>query len=129
MKKLITCLILLTTIFSLPGYAQTFGNEWINYGQSYYKFKVGKDNIYRISISSLHALGMPTTVSGSQLQLIREGKEIPLYVSNANTLSGTDFMEFYGEKANGAVDLPLYQFPEMQLNPDMNLLSDTAYYS
>jgi hypothetical protein len=128
MKKLITCLILLTTIFSLPGYAQTFGNEWINYGQSYYKFKVGKDNIYRISISSLHALGMPTTVSGSQLQLIREGKEIPLYVSNANTLSGTDFMEFYGEKANGAVDLPLYQFPEMQLNPDMNLLSDTAYY-
>ena len=128
MKRIIPFLFLLQCIFSLRVTAQNYGNEWINYNQSYYKFSVFKDGLYRIPISSLFALGLPSTISGSQLQMFRDGKEVTLFVTNAATLSGTDYIEFYGEKANGDLDRELYQNPEFQLNPQLNLISDTAYY-
>ena len=79
MKKKITLLaVLIICLTNFHSTAQTFGNEWINYSQSYFKFKVAKDSIYRIPISSLTALGMPSTVEGANLQLIRDGQEIPI---------------------------------------------------
>jgi hypothetical protein len=35
--------------------AQPFGNEWINYNQTYFKIKVVNDGIYRIPYATLNA--------------------------------------------------------------------------
>jgi hypothetical protein len=127
-KKIILFLILIVCLSNFHSIAQTFGNEWINYNQTYFKFKVAKDSIYRISISTLTALGLPSTVEGANLQLVRDGQEVPLFVSSNSVLNATDYVEFFGEKANGKLDALLYQNPNLQLNPDINLVSDTAYY-
>lgn len=108
--------------------AQTFGNEWINYSQTYYKFKIFKDSLYRIPVSSLYALGMPNNVQGENLQLFRDGEEVTVFVSSSGALTGNDYIEFYGTAANGKVDLPLFKNAAWQLNPNQNSISDTAYY-
>lgn len=125
-------LVIVSIIFSFISLsqvkAQTFGNEWINYNQTYYKFKIYKDSIYRISISELTALGMPTSVLGDNLQLFRDGQEVPIFVSNNSTLNATDYIEFYGRKSDGKIDQQMYKNTAWQLNPNMHLLSDTAFY-
>ena len=121
MWKRLLCSLLVLFYFVHSMNAQTYGNEWINYSQTYYKFGVFRDDIYRISISQLTALGLPTSVNGANLQLFRDGAEVAMYVSNNGLLSGTDYVEFYGEKANGVVDLPLFKNASAQLNPAQNL--------
>lgn len=129
MRNKILLIILIFTGFVVSKLdAQTYGNEWINYNQTYYKFRVYKDSIYRIPVSSLTALGLPSTVNGANLQMFRDGQEIPIYVSTSSVLTSIDYIEFFGEKANGKVDLPLYKNSNLQLNSDINLVSDTAYY-
>ncbi len=108
--------------------AQTYGNEWINYSQTYYKFGVFRDDVYRIPVSQLMSLGLPSSVNGAHLQLFRDGAEVPLFVSSNGVLSSSDYVEFYGTKADGKVDVPLYKNVTSQLNPNQQLLSDTAYY-
>ncbi|MBK7762302.1 MAG: hypothetical protein IPI46_02885 [Bacteroidetes bacterium] len=126
-KQLVTFIVLLF-LLQTKVYSQVYGNEWINYSQTYYKFGVFRDDIYRIPISQLIALGLPSSVTGDNLQLFRDGNEMPLYVNNSGVLNSTDYIEFYAEKANGAVDAALYKNPNDQLNPNQNLISDTAYY-
>lgn len=129
MLKLFRRLFLILIVFSsLKSTAQIFGNEWIQYNQTYYKFQVHKDSVYRIPMSSLFALGMPNNVQGANLQLFRDGQEVAIFVSNAGALSANDYIEFYGRKANGKVDAPLYKDVNWQLNPNQNSISDTAYY-
>ena len=41
------------------GHAQTFGNEWINYNQNYYKFPILGNGIYRINYNALQNAGIP----------------------------------------------------------------------
>jgi FMN-dependent NADH-azoreductase len=123
-------LFFLATILGFTTYssAQNIGNEWINYNQSYYKCKVYQDGFYKISISALTNIGLPAGVLGDNLQLYRDGVEQPIFVSNTGVLSSTDFIEFYGEKANGNVEKRLYKDSTLNLNPTQNLVSDTAVY-
>ena len=108
--------------------AQNFGNEWINYNQTYYKFAVDTDRVYRLPISSLTALGMPNNVQGENLQVFRDGVEVPIFVSNSGALGANDYIEFYGTRADGKVELPLYKSANVQMNPKQNSISDTAFY-
>jgi tetratricopeptide (TPR) repeat protein len=48
-KKIILFLILIVCLSNFHSIAQTFGNEWINYNQTYFKFKVAKDSIELLS--------------------------------------------------------------------------------
>ncbi len=105
-----------------------FGNEWINYNQQYFKFKVYRNGIHRITQQELLNAGMPANASGASLQLFREGQEIPMFVSNSTFLGNNDYIEFFGEKANGNIDKKLYYVDSNQLNPAQNLISDTAFY-
>lgn len=128
LKRIYILFLFITCIGGLKSNAQVFGNEWINFNQTYYKFKVFKDSLYRISIAELHALGMPTNVIGANLQLIRDGIEEPIFVSNSATLVASDFIEFYGRKADGKIDTAYYKSTMAQLNPNQNIISDTAFY-
>ena len=55
-RLLVVCLIVFTT-FQVK--AQTYGNEWINYSQFYYKIKIAQNGVYRIDSATLAAAGIP----------------------------------------------------------------------
>ncbi len=115
--------------FSAPSFAQSgqYGNEWIDYNSTYYKFKVAKAGIYRISRSTLASAGIPASVAGSNFKLYRDGREVPVYVS-AETMGSGDYIEFAGNGATGILDKDLYADPSWQPNPNICLFTDTAAY-
>ena len=76
--------------------AQSYGNEWINFNQTYYKFKISQDGMYRITYDVLQQSGVPVaTVNGSEFQIFGRGQEQPIYVSTNNLFANTDYIEFY----------------------------------
>ncbi|WP_343049554.1 C25 family cysteine peptidase [Rufibacter quisquiliarum] len=114
-----------------PSYGQqtTYGNEWINYSQKYYKIKVPATGIYRLDRNYLQAAGI-SGVDPRNLQLYRRGQEVAILVSGEadGSFDAGDFLEFYGEKNDGALDAELYKDPADQLNPHYSLYTDTASY-
>lgn len=104
-----------------------YGNEWIDYNKTYYKFKVAKAGIYRIPRSVLDAAGLPAGVTGANFMLYRDGLEVPVYVS-ANTMTGSDYIEFIGRGASGILDKELYADPSWQPDTRICLYTDTAAY-
>ncbi|HRP88499.1 MAG TPA: C25 family cysteine peptidase [Edaphocola sp.] len=130
-SNLVKRLILIFSIFSLCSnisYSQSLlGNEWINYGQNYFKIKIGKSGIYRIPYSVLQSNGMGA-VQGSQFALYREGQEQPIYITTNNSLGASDYIEFYGQKADGQMDKELFIPVSRQANDEVNIVSDTAAY-
>ena len=108
--------------------AQVYNNEWIDYSKTYYKFKVGKTGLYRISQSVLSAAGLGNT-SADYFQLWKNGKQIPIYTSvSSGTFSASDYIEFWGEMNDGKPDRELYRDPNWQLNDKWSLETDTAAY-
>lgn len=110
-----------------PASAQNYGNEWINYSQTYFKIKIGENGIYRIPYNLLQSYGMGS-VQGMQFAVYREGQQVPVYVSNNGILGSNDYIEFYGQKANGKMDTELYNSPADQPTNEVHSISDTAYY-
>ncbi len=134
MKKLlspvlpvIAFLLLLGCLVPGKSTAQPFSNSWINFGNTYYKFKIAQSGVYRISKAQLDAIGMGG-VTGNRFAVFREGQEVPIYTSTAGAFGSSDFIELYAAKADGNIDTKLYITPSYQPNTDVNLLSDTAYY-
>src|SRR5689334_1641779 len=98
--------ILLVLFIALGSYtqAQMYNNEWIDYNKTYYKFKVGKTGLYRISQAVLANAGLGA-VSADQFQLWRNGVQIPVYTSIPNgPLGSSDYIEFWGEMNDGKPD-------------------------
>ena len=108
--------------------AQMYNNEWIDYNKTYYKFKVGKTGLYRISQTVLANAGLGS-VSAEQFQLWRNGVQIPIFTSiPSGPLSGSDYIEFWGEMNDGKPDNALYRNPDYQLNDKWSLQTDTAAF-
>ena len=123
-----TLLILMFIICVIKLTAQPYNNEWINYNQTYYKFKIANAGLYRINQSALFAAGLGNTPI-EQLQLWRNGVQIALYTSIASGIPGTnDYIEFWGEKNDGKPDKALYRDPSYQISDKVSLLTDTAAY-
>ncbi|WP_460432554.1 putative type IX secretion system sortase PorU2, partial [Arachidicoccus ginsenosidivorans] len=121
-------LILLTLLGMLNGVnAQKYNNEWIVNGKSYFKFKIATDGLYRITGSSLTEAGL-SGATGSNLQLWRNGVQVPIYVSVTGALGTGDYIEFWGEHNDGGVDTALYKKPEDQLNKAKSFEGDSASY-
>jgi hypothetical protein len=123
----ISAAFLLGLFLAVKTTAQPYSNSWINYSNTYYKFKITEEGIYRITKSQLDAIGMGS-VSGNQFAIFREGQEVPVYTSSNGSFGSNDFIEFYATKANGKMDKQLYPDPYFQPNDEVNILSDTAYY-
>ena len=105
-----------------------YGNEWIDYDNSYFKLSVSADGVYRIDPAALQAAGLPAGTTGEQLRLYRLGREQPLYVSTTGPLSNDAVIEFYGRRSRNETDRFLWEDPEDQLNPDYGLFTDTSAY-
>jgi hypothetical protein len=121
---------ILLPFFILCTFAATaqLNNSWIDYSKIYYKFKVSKDGIYRISQSELSAVGL-SGKPAEQFQLWRNGEQVRLYTSVATGLLGTsDYIEFLGKRNDGIPDKQLYRVADGQLCDSFSLHTDTATY-
>ena len=130
-KRLLIALLLLSclalSLFNpVSSIAQRkYNNEWIDYSKTYYKFKIGTTGVYRISQSDLNAIGLGSA-DPSQLQLWRNGEQVPLYVNNQG---GTfQYVEFWGKKNDGKPDKALYKNPAYQFSDNNSIITDTATF-
>ena len=125
MKKCLLPLLLFSALFAQ---SQNYNNEWINYNQVYYKFKVGADGLYRISQSTLAGITLGSTPA-ERFQLWKNGKQVPLYTTvQTGPMGAADYIEFWGELNDGKPDKELYRIPDHQLNDRWSLETDTAAY-
>jgi hypothetical protein len=107
------------------------GNEWINYTQTYYKFKVVQNGIYRLGYADLQNAGMPvSSINPNNLQLFYRGVEVPIYVSSGSksNFGASDYIEFYGQGNDGALDSVLYLNPADDINKSYSMYTDTSAY-
>jgi hypothetical protein len=127
MRKIFTLLLL---VAGFAASAQQFNNEWIKFGQTYYKIKIAKADggIFRIPKSLLDAFG----IGNAQVQnfeLWRNGEKVPFYSSvSSGALPGNGYLEFWGEPNDGKPDNPLYRNPVFQHTTHYSLQTDTAVY-
>jgi len=126
MRKLLAGLLLL--IGFCASAQRPFNNEWIDFSKTYYKFRVGKDGLYRISAATLATAGLGSA-QAQHFQLWRNGVEVPIYTSVATgALSGSDYIEFWGKMNDGKPDKELYRDSSFQLNDKWSLISDSSTY-
>lgn len=102
-----------------------FGNEWIDYSKTYYKFKISEDGIYRIPATHLQMSGVNmSNLTESSVQVYHKGEEIPVHVQMNGAV--VEYLEFYATKNRGILDKELYT--NGQFNPEYSLISDSAAY-
>ncbi|MES2838607.1 MAG: C25 family cysteine peptidase [Bacteroidota bacterium] len=129
MKRSIAFLFLLFAFNSLI--AQPYGNEWINYNQNYFKFKIAHDGVYKISYAELSNAGFPVaSTNPKNIQIFGRGVEIPVYIEGEsdNVFNSSDFIEFYAQRNDGWFDKETYDIAANHLNPHYSLINDTATY-
>ncbi len=134
MKRLLLSLQFLCLLGTTHAQMQTdgnilYGNEWIDYSQSYYKMYVEEDGVYRIPYQTLVNAGVPlSSITADGFQLYAMGEEIPLYTSAQGTLSNSDYIEFYGRKNMGELDAHFHENSEGFFNPYYSMYTDTSAY-
>ncbi len=117
--------------FTNPLYAQTFGNEWINKNQTYYKISLAQDGVYKVTYADLQQVGFPVgSVDPRGMQLFFRGKEQAIVVQGQQDarFDTQDYILFYGQRNDGTPNRELYTPQEAQPHPYYNLYSDTAAY-
>ncbi|MBC5775043.1 hypothetical protein H8S95_13280 [Pontibacter sp. KCTC 32443] len=129
-KRICFLFFLLIGVATITVQAQsTYGNEWINYQQTYHKLKVTNTGLHRLSYGYLDSLGLGA-INPQNLQLFRRGKEVAVYVAGQQDgrLDAQDYLEFFGERNDGALDKELYKNPTHQPHQLYSLYTDTASY-
>ncbi|MHA6247297.1 putative type IX secretion system sortase PorU2 [Pontibacter sp. CAU 1760] len=130
-RSLLFLLFLLSSAFVVRSVQaqQVYGNEWIDYSKSYHKLSVVNTGLHRLSYGFLDSLGL-RSVNPQHLQLFRRGKEVSIYVAGEadGRLDAQDYVEFYGERNDGALDRELYKNPAHQVHQFHSLYTDTAAY-
>lgn len=128
MKKL--CLILLI-FFPVLAWSQPYGNEWIDYSQKFYGFKIVQTGLYKIDYAALNNNGVPVSgITPSSFQVFGKDKEIPLYMvdNGDNSFDPGDYFLFYAYKNDGWLDSVMYPNPGQMANPGYSLINDTITY-
>ena len=126
-----TYIVLFFAFVSFGLKAQHYGNEWINYAQNYYSFKVAQDGIYKIDYNTLINSGIPLSfVSSDNFQLFAFEKEQPIYIEDGgdNSIDNGDYILLYAQKNNTWLDSLLYENPDDIANKYVPHYSDTITY-
>ncbi len=122
---------LIFSILPLLLAAQPHGNEWIDYGQEYYKFDVTQNGVYRLDYTTLQNAGISVgSIDPRNFQIFGRGQEEYIYVEGESdgTFDTGDYIEFYGRKNDGYLDGEVYDDPAHQGNPYYSMFNDTAVY-
>lgn len=128
MKRL-SLFLCLTYFLSTPLFGQV-GNEWIQFGQSYFKIPVAREGMYRLSYAQLQQAGFPVPGDPRRIQLFHRGIEQSIQVvgEDDGVLHPSDYIEFFGRGNDGTLDKDLYVSPQAQPHSLYNLFSDTTAY-
>lgn len=113
------------------GLSQPFGNEWINYNQQYFTFKVVQEGLYRIDYNTLQNSGVPIgSFLPKEIQIFGREKEIPIYVNDGgdDVLDPGDYLLFYAQANDGWIDSTIVPNPDRLANPGYNMINDTIHY-
>ncbi len=126
-------LLIVCYLFLLGNWAnaQTYGNEWIDYNQTYYSFKIYQTGLKRINYDDLYTAGVPLgTFTHENIQLFGREKQVPIWVetNGDGTFDSGDYILFYAEKNDGWLDTTLYLDPTKSANPTISLFNDTINY-
>jgi hypothetical protein len=125
-------ILFLLVLINLQAFAQTYGNEWINYSQKYYAFPVTQSRVYRLPFATIQEAGVPVDIlQVGQYRIYGKQKEIPIWVNDADQnglLNDGEFLEFYAERNTGWLDSLLYDNPVGIANPQYSLYNDTLLY-
>ncbi|MCH2224282.1 MAG: C25 family cysteine peptidase [Crocinitomicaceae bacterium] len=131
MKSTTTILLLLFISFLTNGFSQTYGNEWIDYNQSYYSFKIVNDGLYRIDYNTLSSAGIPLgTFTPENIQLFGKEQEVPIHLVDGgdNSFDPGDYFIFYAERNDSWLDSSLYLDSSTIGSPGISLYNDTLQY-
>ncbi|MBO9615189.1 MAG: hypothetical protein J7619_20985 [Dyadobacter sp.] len=110
---------------------QHYGNEWIDYRQTYLRIPVTETGIYKITAADLAREGLPLdSILTSGIQLFEHGGEVPLQVvgDSSGRLGHEGYLLFSGKKNDGYADTALYAKPRAMPHHYYNLYSDTTAY-
>jgi hypothetical protein len=130
-KHLFVFGFIILSLLSFDSKGQTYGNEWIHYDQSYYKIKITRTGIYKITKSALATAGFPvSTINPQNIKLYFRGHEQPIYIKGEEDyiFDDGDYILFYGQGNDGWLDSALFETPKEQANPHYSLITDTAVY-
>ena len=132
MRKSLLIFFLCNNLFLI---GQQYGNEWINYSQSYFHFPVYENGIHRLDYSTiktaLFSIGTDiATIPSADFQVFGREKEIPLYVADGGDgfLNSGDFVEFYAERNDSWLDSLVYDSVHYVPDPYYSLFNDTIRY-
>lgn len=112
-------------------FSQSYGNEWINYSQRYFTFKIAKEGIYKIDGQTLKNSGVDVSIfKSANMQLFAREKEIPMYVNDGGdgAFDPKDYFLFYAKANDGWLDSLLYDNKTDIGNPSYSLINDTITY-
>lgn len=127
MKRALTYLLL-----SLTGFAQAqYGNEWIDYSQKYYSFKIWQDGVYKLDYTVLSSAGVPvSTIDPSDFQVFGFDQEQYIWVEGGGdgSFDPGDYIVFYARKNNSWLDSLMYDSPEDVSNKYYPHYNDTINY-
>ena len=114
------------------GYAQQrYGNEWIDYRQTYLRIPVVETGIHKITAAGLARAGIPVdSIPASGIQMFAHGNEVPIEVIGDSTgrLGEGGYVLFPGKNNDGYTDTVLYATPDAMPHHYYNLYSDTTAY-
>ena len=130
MKKFILIFILSMFLSSVSAQSYTYGNEWINYGQQYYKIKLFKEGIYKVDSAALASSGINlNSIDARNFQVFIKGQEQFIHIAdlnNNNQINSNDFIEFYGKQNDCSYDSSMYYDISFVPNPHYSIVQDTA---
>lgn len=127
MKRVVSAFFFLFIAFHAAG---QYGNEWISFGQPYFKIPVGSDGLYRIPYKDLVQAGFPDSADPRTFQLFHRGAEQAILVQGESDgiFDSGDYVEFFGKRNDGTLDSTLYENTAHQPHRYYNLFSDTTSY-
>ncbi|MFD2933279.1 putative type IX secretion system sortase PorU2 [Spirosoma flavum] len=135
-RKYISFILILLASSSLIIKAQSAGNDpdptrWLTYSQTYYKFPIAQNGIYRITKVELEQAGFSVgRVDPTTIQLFHRGVEQAIFIAGEadNHLNSDDYLEFYGRGNDGVADSLLYRPYKAQPHTYYSLFNDTTTY-
>jgi len=109
--------------------AQKYGNEWVDHSQTYFKFPITKEGVYRIDSTTLATVFNLQTLNPNNLQLFIKGKEQYLYINGDgdNQINTNDYVEFYAIHFRRDFDSLLYTNINYVPSPYLPLFNDTIF--
>lgn len=127
MNKLLLIIALLVTGASWS----QFGNEWIDYSQKYYSFKIVQDGVYKIDYATLNSAGLPlATISPENFQLFGFEQEQQIWLEDGGdgSFDPGDYILFYAKKNTTWLDSMMYDDPDLVTNRYYPHYNDTINY-